>query len=79
MINYLNSLINLEFSVIQDNISNSDRITLFELEVYKRIAMYNVYKSNKSFFYFYVDKSKLRKTLVKRLPSITIKNNIKYI
>lgn len=43
MIDYLNSLINLEFSVIRDNISNSDRIALTDLKVYKRIAMYNIY------------------------------------
>lgn len=43
MINYLNSLIELEFSVIRDYISDNDRIALSELEVYKRIAMYNIY------------------------------------
>lgn len=44
MIEYLESLINLEFSVIRDNISYEDRYSLSELEVYKRIAMYNIYK-----------------------------------
>lgn len=43
MIEYLNSLIELEFSVIRENISDCDRIALSELEVYKRIAMYNIY------------------------------------
>lgn len=43
MINYLNSLIDLEFSVIRDYISDNDRVALSELEVYKRIAMYNIY------------------------------------
>jgi len=43
MINYLNSLIDLEFSVIRDYISDKDRVALSELEVYKRIAMYNIY------------------------------------
>lgn len=43
IISYLNSLIELEFSVIKDYISDSDRIALSELEVYKRIAMYNIY------------------------------------
>lgn len=43
MINYLNSLIDLEFSVIRDYISDKDRFALSELEVYKRIAMYNIY------------------------------------
>lgn len=44
MIEYLESLINLEFSVVRDNISDDDRYALSELEVYKRIAMYNIYK-----------------------------------
>lgn len=43
MISYLNSLIDLEFSVIRDYISDNDRAVLSELEVYKRIAMYNIY------------------------------------
>lgn len=43
MIEYLNSLIELEFSVIRENISDCDRIALSELEVYKRIAKYNIY------------------------------------
>ncbi len=43
MISYLNSLINLEFSVIKDYIGDNDRVALSELEVYKRIAIYNIY------------------------------------
>ncbi len=43
MIRYLNSLIDLEFSVIRDYIGDNDRAALSELEVYKRIAMYNIY------------------------------------
>ncbi len=43
MTDYLNSLVNLEFSVIRDYISDKDRTALSELEVYKRIAMYNIY------------------------------------
>ena len=50
MINYLNSLIDLEFSVIRDYISDSDRISLSELEVYKRIAMYNIYNRSLNIF-----------------------------
>ena len=34
MINYLNSLIDLEFSVIREYISDNDRVALSELEVY---------------------------------------------
>lgn len=43
MVDYLNSLIELEFSVVRDYIKEEDRKALSELEVYKRIAMYNVY------------------------------------
>ena len=43
MIEYLNSLIELEFSVIKDYISESDRKALSELEIYKKIAIYNIY------------------------------------
>lgn len=43
MLNYLNSLIELEFSVIREYISDSDRKALAELEIYKRIAIYNIY------------------------------------
>lgn len=42
-INYLNSLINLESSVIKNNISDSDRIALSRLEVYRKITIYNIY------------------------------------
>ena len=43
MIKYLKSLIELEFSVMKDNISKDVRKSLSELEVYKRIAIYNIY------------------------------------
>ena len=43
IIEYLDSLINLELSVIRDEISDNDRMTLSELEVYRKIAMYNIY------------------------------------
>ncbi len=42
MIDYLNSLINLEFSVVKGNISESDRRILTDLELYRKIAMYNI-------------------------------------
>ncbi len=50
IINYLNSLIELEFSVVRDYISNSDRQALAELELYKNIAIYNIYNRAKTFF-----------------------------
>ena len=42
-IDYLKSLINLEFSVIKDYIGNNERNALSELEIYKKIAIYNIY------------------------------------
>ena len=43
MIDYLSSLINLEFSVIKDNISESDRRILTDLELYRKVAVYNIF------------------------------------
>ena len=43
MIDYLNSLIGLEFSVVRAHISDSDRLALSDLDIYNRIAIYNVY------------------------------------
>jgi len=42
-IDYLDSLINLEFSVVRDYISEDDRQSLSELQIYKRVAIYNIY------------------------------------
>ncbi len=43
IIEYLKSLIELDFSVLRDYISNTDRVSLSELDIYKKIAMYNIY------------------------------------
>lgn len=43
MIDYLTSLIELEFSVIKEYISSDNRKILSELEIYKKIAIYNIY------------------------------------
>lgn len=43
MIDYLNSLINLEFSVIKEYINEDNRFALSELELYRKIAIYNIY------------------------------------
>lgn len=43
MLNYLNSLIELDFSVIQEYICDEDRKALGKLEIYKKIAIYNIY------------------------------------
>lgn len=56
IISYLYSLINLEFSVIKEYISEDDRIVLNELEVYKNIAQYNIY--NRALNIFNDNKSK---------------------
>lgn len=43
MLEYLNSLIELEFSVVKECIREEDRRVLAELEVYKKTAIYNIY------------------------------------
>lgn len=43
VIDYLNQLIELEFSAAKDNIDISDRKILHDLELYKKIAAYNIY------------------------------------
>ena len=47
---YLNSLLGLEFSVTKDCISDSDRKVLAELDVYRKIAIYNIYNKTKNLF-----------------------------
>ncbi len=43
ILDYLNSLVELEFSVIRNYISIEEREVLSELELYKKIATYNIY------------------------------------
>ena len=43
ILDYLNSLVELEFSVVRENISREEREILSELELYKKIATYNIY------------------------------------
>lgn len=43
ILDYLNSLIELEFSVVRTNINKEEREILSELELYKKIATYNIY------------------------------------
>lgn len=43
MLDYLTSLIRLEFSVVREYISKEEREVLSELEIYKKISMYNIY------------------------------------
>jgi len=50
MLDYLNSLIELEFSVMKENINDSDRKALAELEIYKKIAIYNIYNRVQNLF-----------------------------
>lgn len=50
MLDYLKSLINLDFSVIREYISDSDRKALAELEIYKKVAIYNIYKRTQNLF-----------------------------
>ena len=43
MIEYLNDLIELDYSVVRNYISDNDRNVLSELDVYTNIARYNIY------------------------------------
>lgn len=43
ILDYLNSLVELEFSVVRKNISTEEREILSELEIYKKIATHNIY------------------------------------
>ena len=42
LINYLNSLINLEFSVVKNHISEEERKRLSDITLYREIAAYNI-------------------------------------
>lgn len=43
IVDYLTSLMELEFSVLRKNISNKDRKILADYLIYRKIAMYNIY------------------------------------
>ena len=43
MFDYLNSLIELEFSIVRDYITVKDREVLSELKIYNKIGKYNIY------------------------------------
>ena len=46
LINYLESLIQLEISVVKDEITEKDRLFLSELAIYRYTAIYNIYNKN---------------------------------
>ena len=50
MVEYLESIINLEFSVIKPNITDEDRLPLSELDIYREAATYNIYERALSLF-----------------------------
>lgn len=50
MLSYLRSLIELEFSVIKEYISKTDQKALAELEIYKEVAIYNIFKRTQNLF-----------------------------
>lgn len=50
MVEYLDSLIELEFSVVRDYIGESDRKALSELDIYKKVAIYNIYNKALNLF-----------------------------
>ena len=43
VIDYLNSLIELEFSVMKNHLSENDKVLLSDLGIYKKVAIYNIY------------------------------------
>ena len=43
MVDYLNGLIELEYSALKENISLKDRTSLRELKIYKEAFIYNIY------------------------------------
>ena len=59
VLEYLKSLVNLKFSVIKDEISEKDRLALSDLELYKRIAIYNIYKRASQLFRPYKSELKI--------------------
>ena len=50
MIEYLDSLIELEFSVIKDYIALDNREILTELSIYRYASIYNIYNREKTLF-----------------------------
>ena len=50
MMEYLNSLINLEFSVVKSEINEKERNALSNLPIYDQIAIYNIYQRAISLF-----------------------------
>lgn len=50
ILDYLKSLIELEFSVVRDYIDSNDRKALVGLELYKKIAIHNIYNRALSLF-----------------------------
>ncbi len=59
MIDYLTSLVNLEFSVVRNYISETDRKALAKLDIYKQIATYNICKRIRKLFSAQKDKYKV--------------------
>ena len=59
MIDYLTSLVNLEFSVVRNYISETDRTALAELDIYKQIATFNICKRISKLFANQKDKYKV--------------------
>ena len=43
MIDYLNELINLNFSVLEKRLDEEDNKLLSEIDIYKKVAVYNIY------------------------------------
>lgn len=82
IIDYLTSLIELEFSVVRENICKDDRKSLSKLDIYKRIAIYNIYNRTLKLFkekiadFDFYDYEKDYENLIISI-SLNVSNNIR--
>lgn len=59
IIRYLDGLIDLDFTVVREDISSNDRKILSQLDLYKKIATYNIYKRSREVMTNLFDSHKL--------------------
>ena len=76
IIDYLNSLIELEFSVIKNYISETDRKSLANLEIYKDIAIYNIYNRCKNLFTSQDDKFEICDNLHNECATLNVSTKL---
>lgn len=63
MFDYLNSVIELEFSILRDYISDTDREAIAELEIYKKAAIYNIQEKTKNLFLNYFQQTNYKHSI----------------